>query len=117
MLPRIPAEDKDDFTSKPVSNVIGFWKDEASLRAALRGILGGGITGAIEIMITYPTEYVKTQLHLDGKGKDRMYKGNIDVVTKTIKAGGFLGLYRGLSVLLVGSIPKSAVRYDYYVRN
>lgn len=35
----------------------------------LKGIIAGGITGGIEICITYPTEYVKTQLQLDEKGK------------------------------------------------
>ena len=42
----------------------------------LKGIVAGGITGGIEICITYPTEYVKTQLQLDEKvGK---YKGIAD---------------------------------------
>ena len=35
---------------------------------ALKGIVAGGITGGIEICITFPTEYVKTQLQLDEKG-------------------------------------------------
>ena len=40
---------------------------------ALKGIIGGGITGVIEICITYPTEYIKTWLQLVKKvGK---YKG------------------------------------------
>lgn len=34
-----------------------------------KGIIAGGITGGIEICITYPTEYIKTQLQLDEKGK------------------------------------------------
>lgn len=106
----------------------------------LKGIVAGGITGGIEICITFPTEYVKTQLQLDEKGKrashwrvliarqcliircDRLtlfslligankrYNGISDCVKKTIADKGFLGLYRGLSVLLYGSIPKSAVR-------
>jgi hypothetical protein len=33
----------------------------------LKGIIAGAITGGIEICITYPTEYVKTQLQLDEK--------------------------------------------------
>jgi hypothetical protein len=75
----------------------------------------GGITGAIEISITYPTEYVKTHLQLDessskSAGGQRKYTGPIDCVKKTIHTKGFFGLYRGLSVLLYGSIPKSAVR-------
>lgn len=35
----------------------------------LKGIVAGGITGGLEICITFPTEYVKTQLQLDEKGR------------------------------------------------
>lgn len=71
----------------------------------------GGLTGGIEICITFPTEFVKTQLQLDEKsGATRKYNGIIDCVRKTVKSHGVLGLYRGLTVLLYGSIPKSAVR-------
>lgn len=70
----------------------------------------GGITGGIEICITFPTEYVKTQLQLDEKGGAKKYTGIADCVKKTVSSHGFFGLYRGLSVLLYGSIPKSAVR-------
>ncbi len=38
----------------------------------------------------------------------------IDCVKKTIHSRGFFGLYRGLSVLLYGSIPKSAVRFGAF---
>jgi len=79
---------------------------------ALKGIIAGGITGGIEICITYPTEYVKTQLQLDEKaGK---YKGIVDCGRQTINERGVRGLYRGLSVLLYGSIPKSAVRFGSF---
>ena len=75
----------------------------------------GGITGGIEICITYPTEYVKTQLQLDGKaGAGRQYAGIWDCVNKTVAGHGFFGLYRGLSVLIYGSIPKSAVRFGSF---
>lgn len=69
-------------------------------------------TGGIEICITYPTEYVKTQLQLDEKvGK---YKGIVDCTKQTVKERGIGGLYRGLSVLVYGSIPKSAVRFGSF---
>lgn len=51
------------------------WMADQSAAAAagsskgLKGIVAGGITGGIEICITYPTEYVKTQLQLDEKGE------------------------------------------------
>jgi len=71
----------------------------------------GGMTGAIEVCITFPTEYVKTQLQLDEKmGDNRRYKGIIDCVRVTVRERGCFGLYRVLSVLLYWAIPKSAVR-------
>ena len=35
----------------------------------------GGIAGGIEICITFPTEYVKTQLQLDEKANPPKYRG------------------------------------------
>lgn len=80
----------------------------------LKGIVAGGITGGIEICITFPTEYVKTQLQLDEKGDRKKYNGIIDCVKKTVQERGVFGLYRGLSVLIYGSIPKSAVRFGTF---
>ena len=81
----------------------------------LKGIVVGGITGGIEICITYPTEYIKTQLQLDEKvGK---YKGIADCAKQTVREKGPLGLYRGLSVLVVGSIPKSVSMFFNFVCN
>ncbi|XP_054280426.1 putative tricarboxylate transport protein, mitochondrial [Macrosteles quadrilineatus] len=79
-----------------------------------KGIIAGGITGGIEICITFPTEYVKTQLQLDEKGGAKRYSGIVDCIKKTVQSHGFFGLYRGLSVLLYGSIPKSAVRFGAF---
>jgi solute carrier family 25 citrate transporter 1 len=80
--------------------------------------LAGGITGGIEICITYPTEYVKTQLQLDEKAGTaaKQYSGIVDCVKKTVQRHGVFGLYRGLSVLVYGSIPKSAVRYKFFIQ-
>lgn len=76
-----------------------------------KNVLAGGLAGGIEICITYPTEYIKTQLQLDEKAKPPKFSGMIDCGKQTVNQRGFLGLYRGLSVLLVGSIPKAAVRF------
>ncbi|XP_015593327.1 tricarboxylate transport protein, mitochondrial [Cephus cinctus] len=104
-FPRRPwLQDRGAAAAAPAAGNIG-----------LKGIVAGGITGGIEICITYPTEYVKTQLQLDGKaGAGREYSGIWDCIKKTVKTRGFFGLYRGLSVLLYGSIPKSAVRFGAF---
>ncbi|CAD5117120.1 DgyrCDS5929 [Dimorphilus gyrociliatus] len=87
----------------------------AGTNSSLKGIIAGGITGGIEICITFPTEYIKTQLQLDEKsGGAKRYKGIVDCAKLTVRDHGFFGLYRGLSVLLYGSIPKSAVRFGAF---
>lgn len=83
-------------------------------KKTLKGILAGGITGGIEICITFPTEYVKTQLQLDERSTKPRYSGIGDVVKQTVQSHGVKGLYRGLSVLIYGSIPKSAVRFGTF---
>lgn len=42
---------------------------------SLPTVIPGGIAGGIEICITFPTEYVKTQLQLDEKANPPKYKG------------------------------------------
>lgn len=93
--------------------VAGSENKEGSNRA-VKGIIMGGITGGIEICITFPTEYVKTQLQLDERSAKPRYKGPIDCVKQTVNGHGITGLYRGLSVLLYGSIPKSAFRFGTF---
>ncbi|XP_040194277.1 tricarboxylate transport protein, mitochondrial-like [Rana temporaria] len=79
-----------------------------------KAILAGGIAGGIEICITFPTEYVKTQLQLDEKANPPRYRGIGHCVKITVQDHGIRGLYRGLSSLLYGSIPKSAVRFGTF---
>lgn len=73
----------------------------------VKAIVAGGIAGAMEACISYPTEFVKTKLQLFDMGK----QGPLQVARETIKADGVLGLYRGLSSLLYFSVPKVATRF------
>ncbi|XP_022202699.2 putative tricarboxylate transport protein, mitochondrial [Nilaparvata lugens] len=83
----------------------------------LKGVIAGGLTGATEIIITYPTEFIKTQLQLDEtlRGvRRKQYTGMLDCVRKTISREGILGLYRGINIILCGSIPKNALRFGAF---
>uniref|UniRef100_W8C5J8 Citrate transport protein n=1 Tax=Ceratitis capitata TaxID=7213 RepID=W8C5J8_CERCA len=105
---------KNPFTERPWLRGNMHAAASAKSGKGLKGIIAGGLTGGLEICITYPTEYVKTQLQLDEKGDKKQYSGVWDCVRKTVKQHGWLGLYRGLSVLILGSIPKSAVRFGAF---
>ncbi|XP_036682667.1 LOW QUALITY PROTEIN: tricarboxylate transport protein, mitochondrial-like [Balaenoptera musculus] len=72
------------------------------------------LAGDIEICITFPTEYVKTQLQLDKRLHPPRYQGIGDCVQRTVHNHGVPGLYRGLISLLYGSIPKAAVRLGMF---
>jgi solute carrier family 25 citrate transporter 1 len=73
----------------------------------------GGLTGLIEAIICYPTEFVKTQLQLQSKTNPE-YTGMADCASKTIKAHGPTGLYRGALPLIIGSSGKQAARWTGY---
>jgi len=70
--------------------------------------VAGGITGAIEISITFPTEYLKTVMQLN---PDKNKMGMLNVLKDTVKTHGPLGLYRGYTALLLFSVPKNYVRF------
>ncbi len=65
-------------------------------------------------MSVWPMEYIKTQLQLNKKapgGTPPPYTGMVEGLRYTARTSGFLSLYRGLSVTLVGSIPKAGIRF------
>ena len=82
----------------------------------LKAIISGGITGGIEICITYPTEYVKTHMQLY---KEDAQKGLKHIISSTHEKYGIPGFYRGVTALIALSVPKTAVRFgaNEYLKN
>lgn len=65
----LPMPRRSPFPQRPWMEKTGAAAAAGGGSTGLKGIVAGGITGGIEICITFPTEYVKTQLQLDEKGK------------------------------------------------
>ncbi|GBB94447.1 hypothetical protein RclHR1_02360005 [Rhizophagus clarus] len=80
----------------------------------LHSLVAGLVAGGVEATITYPTEYVKTQLQLDGSSGTKRFKGPIDCAIKTVQEKGVFGLYKGLSALVIGTAAKAGVRFLTY---
>ena len=91
-------------------------KDSKATVSPFVNALIGGITGAIEISITYPTEYTKTVMQLYPEVNKRRA---INCVRDTMAQGGYFRLYKGYSALLMFSVPKNYVRFGafHYARN
>merc|ERR1711970_16154 len=66
----------------------------------------GGLAGAGSLCIVYPLDYARTRLASDvGSGK-RAFNGLTDCLVKTAKGPkGFLSLYNGFGVSVLGIIP------------
>ncbi|CAM9727523.1 unnamed protein product [Hapterophycus canaliculatus] len=75
-----------------------------------KAVLAGGISGVVEICITYPLEYVKTTRQLS-KEKGVTYGS---VMRNTVKNQGALGFYRGLSSMVYFAAPKAAIRFGAF---
>mmetsp|Transcript_48744 Transcript_48744/g.95595 ORF Transcript_48744/g.95595 Transcript_48744/m.95595 type:complete len:297 (+) Transcript_48744:32-922(+) len=90
-------------------------KKKTESKVAWKNVLAGGIAGATEATIMFPTEFVKTQLQLQARAQGKQqYKGVLDCATQIVKQKGFFGLYSGCTTLIVGSIPKAAVRFGAF---
>jgi len=76
-------------------------------------LVAGSIAGAVECISVWPMEYIKTQLQLQSKAKgvEPKFNGVISGLTYTVRTTGFFSLYRGLSITLVGSVPKAGIRF------
>eukprot|EP00611_Tribonema_gayanum_P000081 TRINITY_DN1004_c0_g1_i1.p1 TRINITY_DN1004_c0_g1~~TRINITY_DN1004_c0_g1_i1.p1 ORF type:complete len:236 (-),score=64.18 TRINITY_DN1004_c0_g1_i1:1139-1846(-) len=81
--------------------------------SGLASFAKGFLTGAIEAVICYPTELIKTQLQLQSKTNPE-YKGMVDCAVKTVQKNGVKGLYAGALPLIVGSSGKQSARWYAY---
>lgn len=82
-------------------------------------LIAGGLAGAAEISITYPLEYIKTQLQVTSvtnNGSRVSFSGSIDCARKTINSNGVFGLYRGFLTNFLGAIPRTAIRFATFER-
>ncbi|KAI9217105.1 mitochondrial carrier domain-containing protein [Blastocladiella britannica] len=81
-----------------------------------QSLTAGAIAGAVEISITYPAEFAKTQLQLPGAAArlGTATANPFTVLRVTIARSGLRGIYAGLSPMIVGNAGKGAVRFAAY---
>lgn len=84
-------------------------KKDTGLKTVIKGFLTGGTQAAI----TYPTEFVKTQLQLQSKANPE-YSGIADCFKKIYAKHGVGGLYAGAPVRIVGAGFQQMFRWGAY---
>lgn len=78
-------------------------KPRAAATEATEDVLYGSAAGVIGKYIEYPFDTVKVRLQSQPDHLPQLYRGPIDCFRQSIRADGFLGLYRGISAPLVGA--------------
>jgi solute carrier family 25 (adenine nucleotide translocator) protein 4/5/6/31 len=84
-------------------------------RFVLVNVFSGGLAGAGSLCIVYPLDYARTRLASDvGKGR-QTFSGLADCLAKTSKGPrGWLALYNGFGVSVLGIIPYRGVYFGMY---
>ncbi|KAI9010221.1 mitochondrial carrier domain-containing protein [Hyaloraphidium curvatum] len=87
-----------------------------------RRLLAAFLAGSSSCAVEYPLGLARTLLAADlaPKGSPKHYSGIWDAVRQTARGHGFLSLYKGLGVGMLGAGIQTVVRlpaYDYLARN
>jgi solute carrier family 25 carnitine/acylcarnitine transporter 20/29 len=69
----------------------------------------GALAGAVNWLITFPIDIVKTKVISDTIRGERRFNNIYDCVSKTYKSEGITGFYRGFSVVLARSLVVNGV--------
>jgi len=77
----------------------------------IKQFVAGGAGGAACVFIGFPFDTLKVRMQSAEKG---VYKGFVDVATKSIKRDGFLALYKGLAAPLIAQPPMFALYFWGY---
>ncbi|XP_040600483.1 solute carrier family 25 member 43 isoform X2 [Mesocricetus auratus] len=70
-------------------------------------IVAGSLAGMVSMIVTYPTDLIKTRLIVQNM-LDPSYRGLIHAFSTIYHQEGFLALYRGVSLSVLGAVPFSA---------
>ena len=78
----------------------------------LISFLSGGIAGGVEATITYPFEFAKTRVQLRTQDNLRHTpRTPFSIINQVVRHDGFRALYKGCSMLVLGSVAKDGIRF------
>ncbi|KAH3688227.1 hypothetical protein WICPIJ_000778 [Wickerhamomyces pijperi] len=76
-------------------------------------LIAGGTAGLFEALVCHPLDTIKVRMQLHKKGGVKN-PGFITTGVQIASKEGFSGLYKGLGAVVIGIIPKMAIRFSSY---
>ncbi|CAK4625010.1 hypothetical protein LEN26_013479 [Aphanomyces euteiches] len=71
----------------------------------LRKLAAGSIAGVVSVFFTYPLDFIRARITVQGNLTNQKYNGILHALQVTVKQEGIKGLYRGMSPTIVGIAP------------
>jgi len=72
----------------------------------------GGLAGMSSWLFTYPIDFLKSRLQVDGLAGRTMYLGVSDCIRQTYNSGGIGAFFPGLSTTLIRTFPVNAITFS-----
>ncbi|KAI1766182.1 mitochondrial carrier [Hypoxylon sp. FL1150] len=94
-----------NMAAKPSHNPI---LEKSAAKESIEDIIYGSVAGIVGKYIEYPFDTVKVRLQSQPDHLPLRYTGPLDCFRQSIKADGFLGLYRGISAPLFGAAAETS---------
>lgn len=103
----------------PLRSAVGTVVREGSMAPSNNGrknplmhLVAGGVAGVVESSCCHPLDTIKTRMQLRIKGGST--KGPLRTASNIVSKEGFFALYKGLSAVMMGIVPKMAVRFTSF---
>lgn len=81
--------------------IIHLYMDELGRISQWKAIVTGGLAGISAALLTYPLEVVETRL-IAQNCRESTYRGVLHALSSIKRHEGFLALYRGFSLTILG---------------
>ncbi|XP_029463464.1 solute carrier family 25 member 43 [Rhinatrema bivittatum] len=91
-----------------------FFMDDLGQISQWQAIVAGSLAGMVATIVTYPVDVIETRLIVQNR-LEPSYRGILHAFWSIYYREGFLGLYRGASLTVLGAIPFSAGSFLIYI--
>ncbi|XP_078403768.1 solute carrier family 25 member 43 [Cetorhinus maximus] len=96
------------------NKLVSLFMDDFGHISHWSAIVAGSLAGIVAAILTYPAELIETRLIVQN-GTAPTYRGAIHTFLTIYTKEGFLALYRGASLTVLGAVPFSAGSFLVYI--
>lgn len=86
-------------------------QDENQQLSPMKKLIGGSTAGVVSVLFTYPLDFVRARLTVQGGLSSTQYSGIMDALRGTYRTEGVRGMYRGVMPTIWGVAPYAGLNF------